>query len=257
LGVLKTWIRIEPLIQAVEQRAIATLNQYPETPMRIIGHSMGGLIWLEVLHRHPEWWKQVESLALVGSPVGGADLARVMDPWGWGIGMARDLGLNRRSLAEAIASQIPTLVIAGDVDNGSDGTIPVESTKVFGAKFVCLPAISHPKLKNHHAVAETIQQFWTDPQQFSSPPTPNFAQALIRQLQQVTGMTDAHRRGFEQSRIYCTFANGLSIRTWKNPLGIDHIFLACPQGNCLYSGFVGWQDAKALQQILAEIASST
>ena len=52
LGFVKTWLRIEPLIDHVEQVAIDMLATYPETPIRIIGHSMGGLIWLEVLNRH-------------------------------------------------------------------------------------------------------------------------------------------------------------------------------------------------------------
>ncbi|MEO0377730.1 MAG: alpha/beta hydrolase, partial [Cyanobacteria bacterium P01_A01_bin.17] len=104
LGYWRTWLRIAPLIDRVDAIATQTHAQHPHAPMRIIGHSMGGLIWLEVLHRHPEWWPQVESLVLVGSPVGGADLARMIDPFGWGIGVARDLGKSRRGIGVAIAS---------------------------------------------------------------------------------------------------------------------------------------------------------
>lgn len=42
LGYFKTWLRIEPLIETVEKYAIVTINKYPNTPMRIIGHSMRG-----------------------------------------------------------------------------------------------------------------------------------------------------------------------------------------------------------------------
>ncbi len=248
LGYLRTWLRIEPLIQTVEELVMNTSLRYPQVPIRIIGHSLGGLIWLEVLNRHPEWFDNVESLVLVGSPVGGADLARILDPLGIGLGMARDLGVNRRVLAEAIAAQIPTLVIAGDIDGGSDGTIPVTSTKVFGADFVLLPGVSHAALRNHPAVAVAIQKFWLLPK--GPRPEPDLAQILIRRLQQVPGMTDGHYRDFRWAKVFLTFENGVTLRLWKDPMGISHVFVACPEGECLYSGFVGWLHLKDLEQEL-------
>src|SRR5215216_4800699 len=122
LGWFQTWLRIEPLILRVDQQITAVLGANPDARLRIIGHSMGGLIWLEVLHRHRSWWARVDSLVLLACPVGGADLARMVDPIQMGIGIARDLGTDRRPIAEAIAQQISTLSIAGDVDGGSDGT---------------------------------------------------------------------------------------------------------------------------------------
>ena len=53
LGFVNTWIRIAPLVDRVEAIAHQTQAQYPDTPIRIVGHSMGGLIWLEVLARNP------------------------------------------------------------------------------------------------------------------------------------------------------------------------------------------------------------
>lgn len=260
LGYLKTWLRMEPLIQAVEHQAMQTMALYPDLPIRIVGHSMGGLIWLEVLHRHPEWWSRVESIALVASPIGGADLARAIDPLGLGIGIAGDLGRNRRVIAEAIAAQIPMLVIAGDVDDGSDGTITVESTKVFGADFVQLSGLSHPILRNHPSVADAIRQFWAcldsnsaTTQRYRPCLQPDLHDLLIRQLQCVTGMTDAHRRDFYRARVYLTLDNGITLRTWKSPVGIDHVFVACPDGHCLYGGFVGWLHAATLRQALDQI----
>lgn len=248
LGYLRTWLRIEPLIETVEELVINTSLRYPKVPIRIIGHSLGGLIWLEVLNRHPEWFDDVESLVLVGSPVGGADLARILDPLGIGLGMARDLGVNRRTLAEAIAAQIPTLVIAGDIDGGSDGTIPVSSTKIFGAEFVLLSGVAHAALRNHPAVAVAIQEFWLLPK--GPPPEPDLAHILIRRLQQIPGMTDGHYRDFRWAKVFLTFENGVTLRLCKDPLGIPHVFVACPQGTCLYSGFVGWLHIKELEQEL-------
>ena len=254
LGWIKTWLRIDPLIHKLEQLFLEILVRYPKIPIKIIGHSMGGLIWLEVLSRHPEWWSQVHSLVLIASPIGGADLARIFDPLGIGIGMARDLGINRREMAELIATAIPTLIIAGDIDNGSDGTITIETTKFSGAKkFICLPALSHAVLKNHPEVAATIQNFWTNPQIAVDEQETNFSSLLIQQIRLVPGITDAHRRDFYQSRAYIRFHNGITIRTWRNPLQVEHVFIGNNEGQCLYGGFVGWLHADGLRRTLEDI----
>lgn len=249
LGYLQTWIRIAPLVQTVETIAIQQMALYPQTPFRIVGHSMGGLIWLEVLNRHPDWWANVHSLVLVASPVGGADLGRVIDPFNLGIGIATDLGTNRKQIAEKIAAAIPTLIIAGDYDGGSDGTVPVECTRFANAQFVCLPGLSHPALRNHPSVASIIRDFWRDT---TIGELIEYDQ-VIRRLQTVSGMTDAHWRGFYEATIVTQLDNGGTIRTWKNWLGVDHVFVACPKGKCLYAGFVGWMHAVNLKQALTEI----
>ncbi|NEP02667.1 MAG: lysophospholipase [Symploca sp. SIO2E9] len=252
LGWIRTWLRIEPLIEQVEQKAIETIATHPNTPMRIIGHSMGGLIWLEVLNRHPEWHSKVESLVLIASPVGGADLARIIDPLGIGIGIARDLSTNRRQMAQSIAKNIPTLAIAGDTDQGSDGTINLETTKFDGAKLVILPKLSHEDLKNNWQVATTILKFWANPV-ITAPPPADFTYKLIERLRLIPGMTDAHQRDFPRAKVYLTFDNGVTLRTWKNFLQIEHVFVANSQQQCLYSGFVGWIHLRELHQILEEL----
>ena len=251
LGFLNTWIRIAPLIDKVEAIAQRTQETHPDTPMRIVGHSMGGLIWLEVLSRHPEWWPQVESLVLVGSPVGGADLSRMVDPFEWGIGIARDLGTNRRAIAERIAAQVPTLVIAGDYDGGSDGVVPVECTKVPQASYVAVNNINHDRLKQHPEVADIIKQYWQSPEYLCRPePIESYCDRVIRHLQTVPGMTDAHYRGFEKSEAWTLLPNGLVIRTWCNRLNIHHVFLSNSMGDCLFAGFVGWPHTAALYETL-------
>ena len=251
LGWFKTWLEIEPLIEQVERKAIDIRASYPNVPARIIGHSMGGLIWLEVLNRHREWWDKIHSLVLIASPVGGSDLARTIDPLGVGIGIAKDLGINRRKIAEEIANVIPTLVIAGDVDNGSDGTITIESTKLFHSQFICLPDISHADLKNHRSLVEIIQGFWSNPGVNYS--EVNLTNIIIKRLHLVPGITDAHQRDFVKAKPYLTFSNGISICIWKNPLQVTHVFLASKQGEYLYGGFVGWQHTEALNQVLQDI----
>ena len=56
LGLLKTFIRIEPLVDKLEQISTEVIDNYPDVPIKIMGHSMGGLMWLEVLNRNPVLW---------------------------------------------------------------------------------------------------------------------------------------------------------------------------------------------------------
>ncbi|WAL60268.1 alpha/beta fold hydrolase [Thermocoleostomius sinensis] len=249
LGYIQTWIRIAPFIQTVETIAQDNLAQYPEVPFKIIGHSMGGLIWLEVLHRHPEWWPKVHSLVLIASPVGGADLGRMIDPFNLGIGIARDLGKDRKSIAEVIAAAIPTLVIAGDYDQGSDGTVPIACTQFSHARFICLTDLSHPALRNHPLVVSTIRDFWED----FNICTSLRLHDIIQRIRAIPGITDGHWRGFQQAKPMITLPDGSTIRVWKNWAGIDHIFVAAADEQCLYAGFVGWLHSPDLQQALRDI----
>jgi hypothetical protein len=249
LNYAMTWLRMEPLIAEVEKQAIAVLEEFPDSPWRIIGHSMGGLIWLELLERHRNWWPRVEFLTLVASPVGGADLGRIIDPLQVGVGIAADLGKDRRPMATTIAASINTLVIAGDVDDGSDGTITVESTKVPNAQFVCLTGLSHPAMRYHPAVVERIQHFWRG----ESLSDPVSLHPVIEKIRAIPGMTDAHLRGFDQADTFLTLEDGISIRVWRIPLGIDHVFVASPNGRCLYCGYVGWIHTEDLWKTLHEL----
>ncbi|NEQ50951.1 MAG: alpha/beta hydrolase [Leptolyngbya sp. SIO3F4] len=255
LGLIKTWWRIEPLIAEVERIAIATQQRYPKRPWRIVGHSMGGLIWLELLQRHPEWWSKINSISLVSSPVGGADLGRIFDPFRWGIGIARDLGTDRRHIAEQLAQHIPIQTIASDYDGGSDGTVPIQCSQFRHASYTQLNGIRHDNTKDHPDVTTAIQEFWaalanTIPTADSLDPVED---AIIANLQSVPGMTDAHPRGFGQSNTWANLAYGFELRTWRNPLGIHHVFLADPHHHCRFAGFVGWPETKGLYEALETI----
>lgn len=252
LGWLNTWIAIEPLITRVEAEVTKAIATHPHAKIKIIGHSMGGLIWLELLDRHPEWWTKVHSLILLGSPIGGAHLARIIDPLGIGIGVAKDLGKNRRAIAEKIAQKIPTLVIAGDCDRGSDRTVTVESTKFSHSQFVCLPNISHNALKIHPKLDDIIQSFWKNPTITELSKT-DFVEGIIDLIRSTKGMTDGHFKNFDRSRIYIFFENGLTIRAWTNYLQVKHIFLVDRDSKCIYSGYVGWLHSQELSQTLENI----
>ncbi|CAN1210905.1 Lysophospholipase [Tumidithrix helvetica PCC 7403] len=250
LGWVQTWLSIDPLIAKLDRMASQVISSHPNTPIRIVGHSLGGLLWLELLNRHPEWRSKVHSLVMVGSPVGGSDLGRMFDPLSTFPLMARGLGANRRSIAEAIASEIPTLIIASDIGDGSDGTVPLECTKFERATLVCLTGISHAKLKNHSQVAETIRPFWLNPQVL--PPSPDLAAQIIRFLHALP-ITDGRPRDFLKAQTIIPLREGLTLRLWKIFLGVDCVYVADAQAKCLYSGYFGWGDAPAFYAAIDDI----
>ncbi|MEE3718959.1 alpha/beta hydrolase [Tumidithrix elongata RA019] len=250
LGWLQTWLSIDPLIAKLDRMASQVISSHPNAPIRIVGHSLGGLLWLELLNRHPEWRSKVHSLVLVGSPVGGSDLGRVFDPLGTFPFIAKGLATNRRPIAEAIASEIPTLIVASDIGDGSDGTVSVECTKFERATFVRLAGISHAKLKNHPQVAEPIRSFWLNPQVL--PPSTDLAAQIIRFLHALP-ITDARPHDFLKAQPLIPLQEGLTLSLWKNLLGVDHVFVADAQAKCLYSGYFGWGDAPAFYAAIDDI----
>jgi pimeloyl-ACP methyl ester carboxylesterase len=251
LGLIKTFIRLEPLVQRLEQIATREIATHPQTPIKIVGHSMGGLMWLEVLERNPQWWHQVHSFILLGSPVGGSNLARMIDPLGIGVGTAKDLGKNRRAMAEKIAQQIPTLSVASDLGKGTDGLVTVENTKFDHANCLLISDIAHSAMKWHRDMLPILQDFWTNPQ-LGSPPASTVTNQLIQRLRNVPGMTDADYRDFARSRIVARLPENLTLHIWKNPLGINHVYLA-KQQQCLYAGYVGLMHTKDLRRLIKEI----
>jgi pimeloyl-ACP methyl ester carboxylesterase len=151
------------LIDKLEHIAEQTLNKYLDSPARIVATSLGGVIWVELLSRHPEWWDRCQSLVLLGSPLGGAHLARMLTPLGLGLGlsMVKHLAQNRRSLAEQITAKIPTLVVAGNIIGGVDGMVSVQSTQLQYAQFIRLDGVDHWALRYHPRVITVIQEFWS------------------------------------------------------------------------------------------------
>jgi pimeloyl-ACP methyl ester carboxylesterase len=160
LGWIDTWFKMSPLIKKVEAIAVTNFNQYPNTPVRIIGHSMGALIWLEILIRYPQWWQNIHSFVLVGAPVGGSKLGKMLDPFRIAVG--GDLGKSRIKMAEAIALSIKTLSIAGDINGTTDGTVTIASTKFNRSKSQIIKGVNHPRLRNHPSVAIAIREFWSE-----------------------------------------------------------------------------------------------
>jgi hypothetical protein len=257
LGYLNTLFSIEPLIEKVETIAAREIRNDPDVPIRIIGCSLGGVIWTEILTRHPEWWSRVESWVLLGSPIGGAHLAKIADPLNWmSFAIAQDLGVDRRPLAEAIASVIPTLIVAGDSDQGGDGTVLVQTTQFQHARFTCIPGVDHPGLRFSEAVDESIKSFWDEQPKNIVLSEKRSVTETISQLRSVPGMTDAHPKNFGRSQPIGTLKEGIVLRVWNNPMGVKYVFLENDRGECEFGGYVGWVHREGLDRAIQSVLRS-
>jgi hypothetical protein len=130
------------------------------------------------------------------------------------------------------------LVLAGNVND--DGTVTTESIKLKHAHFVCVNGVLHQFLQSNPDVATAIQEFWSMPRQPLPAPTVTLTSELIEHFRAVTGITDANTIDFWHAKVIFTFADGTDLRTWRNLLGVKHIFIANAYDKCEYGGFVGW-----------------
>ena len=246
LGYVRTWQHIAPLVDHVDAEAARVLDQKPTAPVLIVGHSLGGLIWLEVLDRHPEWWPRIHGLALIASPVGGTRLGRYLDPTGLSIG--RDLQVNRRALAERVAAGIPCLTIAGDLFLGRDGTVSIASTQFAHARPIVLPHISHAGLVRSETVRRLVRVFFREPR----PPETDVA-AIIPRLAALRGSGAGDPRGCWWARAALQFWDGYSVRLLEGPIGARQVFVADNLAHCLYARTVDHPGVPALQRTLRDL----
>jgi pimeloyl-ACP methyl ester carboxylesterase len=245
LGYIRSWLRIEPLIEIAEREAARALADYPHARIRIVGHSMGGLIWIELLTRHPEWLERTDRLALVGCPVGGAELAGLLDPLGLTIG--RDLKVDRREKAEAVAAAVPTITIVGDLFGPHDGTVSHESARLTNARFVLTPAASHAALRHSSVVTRLVRAFFEQP----TPPATDL-DALVARLQTVPGIRAADPFLLRLASLTLMLADGSTLRTLNVIPGVEVVFVSDGEGRCVYAGAVPWTSRPALRQALDE-----
>ncbi|BAY12236.1 hypothetical protein [Calothrix sp. NIES-2098] len=83
--------------------------------------------------------------------------------------------------------------------------------------------------------------------------TTDDAKEAIAILENVPGMTRAHHRDFKSSNPIMRLRDGSAVRTWKNPLGVDHVFISDRHDRMIYGGFVGWIHSEGLNQALNRI----
>lgn len=83
--------------------------------------------------------------------------------------------------------------------------------------------------------------------------TTDVAVEVIAILNGVPGMSPAHHRDFKSSNPIMRLRDGTAVRTWKNPVGVDHVFLANRDEKMIYGGYVGWIHSAGLEEAIARI----
>ena len=78
-------------------------------------------------------------------------------------------------------------------------------------------------------------------------------QRAIAILNAVPGITVAHHRDFSSATPIARLRDGTTVRTWKNLVGVEHVFLANYNDRMIYGGFVGWIHSEGLHQAIAQI----
>jgi pimeloyl-ACP methyl ester carboxylesterase len=246
LGYVRTWLRIEPLIEIAERSAQDALAEHPNARIRVVGHSMGGLIWIELLTRHPEWLARTDRLALIGCPIGGAELAVMLDLAGLTIG--RDLRVDRRAQAEAVAEVVPTITIVGGLLGTHDGTVSHQSARLANARFVQAPTASHASSRHSPWVTRLVRAFFEQP----DPPATDLA-TLLGQISAIPGIGPAEPRLMHLAQVAVMLADGTTVRTLNALPGLRMVFVADGEGRCVYAGSVPSSGRAALEQTLAGI----
>jgi len=179
-----------PSIAGVEDRARRLgdqiLRAFPDEPVHVIGHSMGGLDARRLL-TDPSWQKRVLSLTTVGTPHLGtalADFAKLrvgrvfrllaalgIDPQGCFDVTRR--AARRSHRGQAVPAGIPCFCVAGDpatetvcwplqrthaalceLEGPNDGLVPVDSALAFGTPLPPWP-LDHLRQMNWLAPGET------------------------------------------------------------------------------------------------------
>jgi pimeloyl-ACP methyl ester carboxylesterase len=146
------------------------LADVPGDTLHVVGHSLGGLLGLHTLVRHPD--KRPGRIVCLGSPLRGSSAARAMAtlPFGEEIlgatirdavlngGMTeyrgtREVGVIAGTLAVGIG------VVIDNLPSPNDGTVAVEETKLPGIKDHLEVAVSHTGLLISQVVASQTAFF--------------------------------------------------------------------------------------------------
>ncbi len=140
-------------------------------PAHFVGHSLGGLVVLETLLRHPE--TSVVNVVLLGTPARGNFAGRRLARHGWGrwfLGASEPLW--REGRAACWSRPEPLGVVAGRVSIGlgrlfgalpgpNDGVVRVEETEVEGMRARIVLPVGHSTMLLSARVAAQVQSFCT------------------------------------------------------------------------------------------------
>ena len=151
----------------------ATLHRFlarvPGERVHLVGHSLGGLVILTLLQRHPP--ARPGRVVLLGSPVAGCVAAAALARWSWGRALlGRSLPQWSPGSASAALANREVGMIAGNLGRGlgglvtrlpgpHDGAVTVEETRIQGlADHLVLP-VGHSGMLVSRAVAAGVAHF--------------------------------------------------------------------------------------------------
>jgi pimeloyl-ACP methyl ester carboxylesterase len=137
-------------------------------PAHFVGHSLGGVLILDMLNRHPEI--AARSTVLLGAPVRGSFAGRRFGLAGVGRWMMGDCGVLWNERAVKWQREAPLGVIAGTAKVGlgvafgplpgpSDGVVSVSETVVEGMAVQVLVPLGHSVLIVSGRVAKMVARF--------------------------------------------------------------------------------------------------
>jgi pimeloyl-ACP methyl ester carboxylesterase len=137
-------------------------------PAHFVGHSLGGVLILDMLNRHPEI--AAASTVLLGAPVRGSFTGRRLGLAGVGRWMMGDSGVLWNERAVKWQRKAPLGVIAGTARMGlgvalgrlpgpSDGVVCVSETAVEGMTAQALVPLGHSLLIVSGRVAKMVARF--------------------------------------------------------------------------------------------------
>ncbi len=113
------------------------------------------------------------------------------------------------------------------------------------SKLAGMAANVYPKI--HDSVEN-----WNNPASVSNDIS-KLSEQVVEFLNRVSGMTQAHSRDFKRATPIFTLQDGSVVKAWKNPAGVDHVFIANKKGEMVFGGFFGWIHAEGLDQALKQI----
>ena len=148
---------------------VQALARFARDKALFVGHSLGGVLILDMLNRHPE--VEAEAVVLLGSPVRGCLAGRRFGAAGvgrWMMGACRALWDERPA---RWARPAPLGVIAGTTPIGlgrafgslpgaNDGVVCVEETTIDGMRERALVPRGHSMLIVSRRVGEMIERFF-------------------------------------------------------------------------------------------------
>lgn len=113
--------------------------------------------------------------------------------------------------------------------------------------FSPLDPISKVYEKVHDSVSE-----WNSPAPVADRIS-SVAEQVVDLLNQVNGMTPAHSRDFKYATPRFMLRDKSVLKVYRNPVGVNHVFIADSGGKMVFGGFVGWIHADGLNDAIARI----